>query len=163
MDVPVIMLSSTAKDEDRNVSYAAGCDYFLPKPIDRNMFLAYARKFIIDIDRREKRVASSFDGTLFSDNSTIPIKLLDISVGGAYIVSNHHTVTDSVIQLNFVIPDGTRIECHARVAWVNRIYTKIPQGFGVKFALMNKKAEGALKKFISIEQSANKPKSLRAS
>ena len=150
MHIPVIMVSSTAKDEDQNVCFSAGCDYFLSKPIDRNLFLESARKYLLDIDRREKRASCSFDGTLFTDNMTIPCKLLDISVGGAYIACNYHVLPDSVIQISFFITDGTKIECHARVAWVNRIYSKIPQGFGVKFALMDKNAEGALKKFVDI-------------
>ena len=150
MDIPVIMISSTAKDEDLNICFTAGCDYFLSKPVDRNTFLESARKYLLDIDRREKRALCSLDGTLFADNMTIPCKLLDVSVGGAYIACNYHMLPDSVIQLSFFITGGTEIECHARVAWVNRIYTKIPQGFGVKFALIDKKAEEALRKFIDI-------------
>jgi len=148
MDIPVIMVSSSSKDEDRDVSFSVGCDYFLSKPVDRDFFLETARSFLPDIDRREKRVACSFDGTFIVENKSTPFKFFDISVGGAYIACNHHMMPDSVIQISFVIPDGPKIECHARVAWVNRIYTKIPLGFGVKFALMDKNAKEALKKFI---------------
>jgi CheY-like chemotaxis protein len=149
MDIPVIMISSNTKDEERNSCFAAGCDYFLAKPINREFFLESARRYLPDIDRREKRVLCSLDGTLIYENKTIPFKFFDMSVGGAYIACNYQMLPDDVIQIGFDIPGGTRIECHARVAWANRIYTKIPQGFGVKFALMDNKAKKALKQFLT--------------
>jgi CheY-like chemotaxis protein len=149
MDIPVIMISSTIKDEDRQISLTAGCDHFMSKPVSRDTFLDSARNILRDIDRREKRVSCSLDGTFIIDNKTVPFKILNISNGGAYIACDYRMIPDDVIQIGFVISDGKKIECHARVAWVNRIHTKIPQGFGVKFALLDKNAIEALKNFIT--------------
>ena len=148
MDIPVIMISSSTKDEDRQICFTAGCDYFMSKPVSRDTFLACARRVLHDIDRREKRVPSCLDGTFIVDNNTIPCKTIDISVGGAYIACNYYMLPDDVIQVRFVILDGKKIECNARVAWVNRIYTKLPRGFGVKFSILDKNAKEALKNFI---------------
>ena len=35
MDIPVIMISSSSKDEDRQICFSAGCDYFITKPVSR--------------------------------------------------------------------------------------------------------------------------------
>jgi len=148
IDIPVIMISSTTKDEDQQICFAAGCDYFLSKPVSRDSFLECARRFLKDIDRRDKRVSCSLDGTLLIDNKSVPFHILDLGIGGAYITCNYYMLPDDIIQITFIIPSGKIIECHARVSWVNNIYSKIPKGFGVKFALTDNNAEEALKKFI---------------
>src|ERR1035437_2297560 len=50
--IPVVMITSSEKKEDRELCYSAGCDYFLTKPLDRNRFLEIARKYVPAVDRR---------------------------------------------------------------------------------------------------------------
>ena len=51
----VVLITSEGKDADRQLCLDAGCDDFLTKPLDRQIFLAAARKLLPSIDRRHQR------------------------------------------------------------------------------------------------------------
>jgi hypothetical protein len=73
----------------------------------------------------------------------------NLSIGGAFVVTDYIGVPNSVVQIHFTLPDGTVIDCSGRIAWMNRIEGNYPKGFGIKFALMTKDAKYALKNFIA--------------
>lgn len=146
VNVPVVMVTSKGNEEK---CFLAGCDYFLTKPLDRDVFLDVARKIIPDIDRREKRLAIRIDCFLHLRDETITCHLYDLSMGGAFAVTEYVGVPGSVVQISFTLPDGTAIDCSGRIAWMNRIEANHPKGFGVKFSLMTKDAKSALKIFLA--------------
>jgi CheY-like chemotaxis protein len=146
--VPVIMVTTMGKSEDAEDSFSAGCDDFLTKPLDRDLFLEAARRFIPCIDRREKRLPVHATGVFSTNAESLACTLHDISVGGAYVASDYEATPREVLRLYFTMPDGTRIECHARVAWINKIASKFPRGFGVQFALLPKKAKEVITNYI---------------
>lgn len=151
--LPVVMVTTKGKDEDRENCFSAGCDYFLTKPLDRDHFLEAARRYLPGVDRREKRLSIKIDAICSINDETFSCSLHDISIGGAFIATDFFGVQKSVIQISFTLPDGTIIECPGRIAWVNRITSKIPKGFGVKFALMPKHAKESLERCIeSVQQ-----------
>jgi CheY-like chemotaxis protein len=146
--IPVVMVTTKGKEEDKEACFSAGCDCFLTKPLDRDQFLEVARKFVPNIDRREKRLAIGVNGTFRSDGAAMPCTLYDLSVGGAFVKSDYAGVPDRVIQISFTLPDGTVIESHGTIAWVNRTDTSMPRGFGVRFALLPRHAKKALASFV---------------
>jgi CheY-like chemotaxis protein len=147
-NIPVVMVTSKGKEEDIEHCYSMGCDHFITKPLDRDTFLSIARKFIPNIDRRERRILVGFDALLYFRDDKVSCKLLDLSAGGAYVTTDYFGTPNSVVQISFSLPDGTTIDCHGRIAWVNRIYAKFPRGIGIKFALMSKHMQDALNDFI---------------
>jgi len=150
--VPVVMVTAMGKTEDADYSFTAGCDDFLTKPLDRDIFLEAARKFIPCIDRREKRRPVQAAGVFSTNEESMAFTLHDISVGGVYIVSDYEATPRKILRLYFTMPDGTSIQCHGRVAWVNGIDSKFPKGFGVQFALLPKKAKEVITNFIVSKQ-----------
>lgn len=150
--VPVVMVTTMGKTEDAEYSFTAGCDDFLTKPLDRDLFLEAARRFIPCIDRREKRLPIHVTGVFSTNAESLAFTLHDISVGGAYVASDYKPTPREVLKLYFTMPDGTRIECHGRVAWINDIVSKFPRGFGVQFALLPKKAKEVITNFIGSKQ-----------
>lgn len=148
LGIPVVMVTSKGNEEDKEACFSAGCDCFLTKPLDRDQFLEVARKFVPGIDRREKRLSIGVEGVFRSNDVTLPCTLYDLSVGGAFVETDYFAIPDRVIQITFTLPDGTVIESHGTIAWVNRIDAKIPRGFGVKFALMPKHAKNVLARFV---------------
>jgi Tfp pilus assembly protein PilZ len=56
---------------------------------------------------------------------------------------------NDVIQIYFSLPDVTKIECSAKVLWINENTSLYPKGFGVKFSLMAKDVRAAFDKFIN--------------
>jgi CheY-like chemotaxis protein len=145
--IPVVIISSTITEEARNKCFSAGCAHYLPKPLDRDMFLNVARSFIPGIDRREKRHKCEIEAVFTLREADVSCRIYDLSVGGTYIVSNFDVAPRDVIQVHFTLPDGTKIDCHGRVAWVNNSYEKFHRGFGVKFAMLSKEAKNALVSF----------------
>jgi CheY-like chemotaxis protein len=146
--LPVIMVTALGKTEDTEHSFTAGCDDFLTKPLDRDLFLEAARRFIPGIDRRHKRKSIRVNGVFSSNEESIACILHDISVGGAYIVSEHEVTPRKIIKLYFSMPDGAGIECHGRVVWTNSDCANSPKGFGVQFALMPKKTKEIISNYI---------------
>jgi CheY-like chemotaxis protein len=145
---PVVMVTSKGDEEGKDHCFAAGCDYFLTKPLDRDRFLEVARRFLPGIDRREKRLTIAIKSVFHYNEVTLPCTLYDLSVSGAFVETDCFGIPDRVIKISFTLPDGTAIESQGKIMWVNRIVSEIPCGFGVKFALMPKEAKKALTKFI---------------
>jgi CheY-like chemotaxis protein len=145
--VNVVMITAMGKVEDKQNCISAGCDDFLTKPLDRNIYLETARRFIPDIDRREKRMPIQVDAVLSAKGESLECTLHDVSTGGAFVASDYQATPREVIQIYFIMPDGTRIMCPGRVAWVNGNNSKFPNGFGVQFALLPKHAKEVLTRF----------------
>lgn len=45
-EIPIIVQSALTSNVDRNESFAAGCDGFITKPINKNRFLSMIKSFI---------------------------------------------------------------------------------------------------------------------
>jgi CheY-like chemotaxis protein len=147
--IPVVMVTSKGNEDDQNKSYSAGCDVFLTKPLDRVFFLSVARSFLPSINRREKRVQTSMKAVYRVNNESISCTIHNLGVGGAFLSTDYFGIPKSVIQLTFTLPGGAVIDCHGRIAWVNRFSSLLPVGFGVQFALLPKRAEEALADLIN--------------
>jgi CheY-like chemotaxis protein len=146
------MVTSKGNDDDQGICFAAGCNHFLTKPLDRDQFLEVARRFLPAVDRREKRQRVSIDASFRANDAMQTCRMLDISIGGAFLATEFFGMPKSVIHLTFSLPDGTAIDTPCRIAWVNRVATpKLPKGFGVKFALLPKNLNEALDKFVDSE------------
>lgn len=152
MRIPVVMVTTKGKEEDVKKCYSAGCDDFLTKPLDRDHYLETARRFLPDIDRREKRLPLAVNGIIKNSAESLSCLLHDISLGGAFVITDYFGMPGHVIQISFTLPDGTLIECHGRIAWMNRVISTIPRGFGVKFSLLASHAKEALARFIKASE-----------
>lgn len=147
--LPVVMVTSSGNEERCRL---AGCDHYLTKPLDRDVFLDVARKYIPGIDRREKRLRIPIDCLLRFQGKTIKCHIRDLSRGGTFVVTDDLREPGSVVQISFILPDGTLIECSGRVAWQNSRESTHPKGFGVKFSLLPKVAKNALNNFLEMNK-----------
>jgi CheY-like chemotaxis protein len=146
--IPVVMVSAKGNDDDQNKSYAAGCDDFLTKPLDRDYFLTVVRSFLPTINRREKRLQTCIKAVYRVNNESKLCTIDNLSTGGAFLSTDYLGMPKSIMHISFNLPDGTAIECPGRIVWINRINSKYPLGIGIKFALMPQRMQEALKKFI---------------
>ncbi len=147
-EIPVVMVTTKGKEEDRQTCFSAGCNDFLTKPLYREHFLEAARKFVPGIERRERRVPVSICGFFSTSDAASVCTLRDLSVGGTFVATDYAGLPGSVIRVSFALPDGTEIDCQGRIAWVNRAASKIPVGFGVKFSMLTKQAKDSLATFV---------------
>lgn len=141
---PVIMITAAGKLEDRESCTSSGCDDFLSKPLDRDLFLEIARRFIPGIERRELRIPCALPCDLRLTNVSMLGTVHNISIRGAYVASEARVDVKEVIRISLHLPDGTPLICFARVCWINKDGSPLPRGFGVEFALLPKPAHDAL-------------------
>jgi CheY-like chemotaxis protein/Tfp pilus assembly protein PilZ len=147
--IPVVMITSQTSMDDRNLCIEAGCDHLMPKPLDRDIFLEVTRRYLPEINRREKRVKVALDVVFRIHDDLVTASLHDLSEGGAFLATDYAANSNDVLFLSFNLPDGTFIACHARVVWLNRKKHLHPVGFGVRFSLMGEANLKALKAFIT--------------
>jgi CheY-like chemotaxis protein len=146
--LPVVMVTGIGKKEDIETSFSAGCDDFLTKPLDRNIFLEVARRFIPDIERRERRIPIYANGVFSTENESVECHVDDLSTGGVHIVSDHKVTPRQILRLHFNLPDGSTIDCSGRVSWLDTDDCRA-KGFGVQFALLSKKEKDKIACFIT--------------
>lgn len=155
--IPVVMITAEGKADDRALCVGAGCDDFLTKPLDRNLYLAMARKYFPAIDRREVRLPCRTGVKFRAFGITLSGEVLDISENGIYVASDHEVEVGTVMDLVFVLPGGSGaiIQCKGRVAWLNtrkqRRKPCLAEGFGVEFTAVTAESRQALVRFINGE------------
>jgi len=152
--IPVIMVTTMGKPEDRISCQQAGCDNFITKPIDRKTFLDMGRLFIPDIDRREPRVPCETGIELLNGSGADTATSRDISEGGVYVETSRKVAAESYITLSLALP-GTGdapIKVRGRIAWINseedRKKPRMPLGFGVEFVDIDEQSLAAIKQYV---------------
>ncbi|MBU5612035.1 response regulator [Geomonas azotofigens] len=143
-ELPVVIISSTSVQQDKDDCLAAGCNYFLTKPAGRERFLEIAREFIPGIDRRERRLPCNLTATLQLNGEAFPCTLHDLGVDGAYVVTDRPANSGNVVNLSFTLPDGTVVDSPCKVIWSGDSTALRPKGLGLKFALLPKPVRSAL-------------------
>jgi len=151
--IPVVMITTEGKEDDRNICYGAGCDDFMTKPIDRILYLEMARKFVPTIDRRESRVSFRTKVKFRVFGLTLSGEILNISAHGVYVATDYEVDAETMLELVFALPEesGALIQSRGRVAWVNSAKDKkknLPAGFGVELIAITEDSNRILKNFI---------------
>ena len=157
--IPVVLITSEGKAEDRRTSLAAGCDDFLTKPLDRHIFLEAARRLLPTINRRETRVACRINVKYRAFGVTLSGVVSDLSQNGLYLATDLGVQMGAEIELLFALPEpvGSIIQAKGRVAWRNteglRQKLTLPPGFGVEFQSLPEEAARNIDRFIEGELS----------
>ena len=152
--IPVVMITSEGRADDKALCAKAGCDGYMTKPIDRTVYLETARKFMPAIDRRETRIPyrtkvkfKVFGLTLYGD-------ILDISLHGVYMATDHEVDPETIVEIVFAVEEegSALIQARGRIAWINRKNQKnkesYPAGFGVEFVAATEESNRILKHFV---------------
>ena len=152
--IPVVLIASEGKEDDRRISLEAGCDDFLTKPLDRHLFLETARRLLPTIDRRDRRVPCRFNVKYRTFGVTLSGFAADLSQHGLYLATDFGVQLGTQLDLIFALPEpfGSIIQTKARVSWLNGQGTRqklsLPFGFGVEFISLNEVAAAGIRSFI---------------
>ncbi len=136
---PIIMVTNASRPADVDACRRAGCDDYLPKPVDAKLFLDKARRFLPLVERREPRIPCRIPVTITAGVRAIAAVSADISNGGIFVATDEEFAPGAEVILSFLLPTGsaTRIEATGKVAWVNSARQKskptLPAGIGVEF------------------------------
>jgi len=149
--IPVVMITGRGDQESLVNCRAAGCNDLLTKPLNRNLFLQTAVRFVHSIDRREKRHRLQVPGEVRSRGRNFPCTLRDLSVGGAFLAAqeNFQGELGRLSQISFTLPDGSLIECQGTIVWHKGSAAGTSGGFGVSFALLPQQTKEALIKYLN--------------
>jgi CheY-like chemotaxis protein len=152
----VILITSEGKDDDRRLCLEAGCDDFLTKPLDRNIFLEVARRLLPTIDRRDRRVGCNLKAKYRVFGVTLSGTVTDLSQTGLYLATDLKVEQGTMLDLIFALPEpnGAIIQTKGRVAWLNaaakvRPKPSLAEGFGVEFLALPDAAALDLSSFLA--------------
>jgi len=148
--IPVVMITGRGDEASLVNCRAAGCNDLLTKPLNRNLYLETAVRFVRGVERREKRQHIQVPGEVRSRGRNFPCTLRDLSVGGAFIAAreNFQGEVGRLIQISFTLPDGFPIECQGTIVWHKGFSAGTSHGFGVSFALLPQQTKDALIKYL---------------
>jgi len=154
--IPVILVTSAGADESVELCKNAGCDGFLTKPIDRKAFLEMGRRFLEQINRRERRIPTSFKVLLrINGGENTNAVCVDLSSGGAFVAHPGEVGVEDKVEISMLVSglSSDLVEAWGRVAWVNpgecRKKPKLPAGFGVEFLSMTEESAALIREFIA--------------
>jgi len=130
--IPVIMATNAAQQDDADEYLRAGASDFISKPIDSETFLNIIKKYLPEINRRPARVAEALEMKIVADHCPHPALTEDISVNGAFAVSDLHVAVNEELMFSFLLPGKeVPIEVQGRVVWLRK--GGAVSGFGVEF------------------------------
>jgi CheY-like chemotaxis protein len=160
-DIPVILVTTAGMNEGVERCRAAGCDGFLTKPIDRKAFLEMGRRFLSQINRRERRIPTRLK-VLFrvNDRENCFGTCVDLSSRGLYLEWNGDVQVDDKVEVSLLVSGNSAdlVEAWGRVSWVNagavRRKQKLPAGFGVEFLSVPDESLALITRFLEREGSS---------
>jgi CheY-like chemotaxis protein len=137
-------------EEERTVTaraFAAGVEVFLFKPIDRNKLLRLIRVTEGPIERERRRftrIRLRCRVSMESGNDRLEGTVLDLSLGGVLVQSDHAFPLGSVITVNLELEAGTTpLRSEARV-----VRTVGTDCMGVRFLNLGAKESSLLQEFL---------------
>ena len=153
--VPVVLVFAASKECTEASIRSSGCDASLTKPVDREKFLDLGRKFLFQIERRDRRVPYQTTVTFQLNGEQHQGMTCDISAGGLYVEFRETIEPSTRLRLSFLLPtiSATPVNVSAEVAWVNqgfpRTHLEYPQGFGVRFITLPPDGKAVLQQFLA--------------
>ena len=138
-NTPVIMVTSAGGEDEKSRCIAAGCNEIITKPINRSLFLSFAKRYLDVHERKEPRYAlhikimfGQHKDKLLSDYT------VNINTGGLFVTSPRLLPVGTELYVEFGLPGIDEIvSCRARVAWVNEgvppLKRDLPVGMGLGF------------------------------
>ena len=149
--IPVVMITAKGDPKSEQCCRLAGCDGFLTKPLDRNVFLEAAGRFVGNIERREVRTQVELPGVVYSRGTALPCVVESLSCNGAFIVTDIPVEVGRAIEIGINLPDGSEIRCRGSIIWSRGAGAGRGSGLGVGFILPSASTKSALSNFLKNE------------
>lgn len=152
--IPVVMTTSAGKAEDHELCHRAGCDFLLTKPFERNLYLDTVRRYIPELDRREKRMPVNVKVRFQAFHVNMTGTILDLSIRGGFLSTDFKLDKGVEVLLTLFLSEDGMIQVQATgvVRWKNSETEKnkrdYPQGIGVEFVAFGPGSFAALQKYL---------------
>jgi uncharacterized protein (TIGR02266 family) len=158
--IPVVMVMEGVKEVDLERCRQAGCDDFIRKPINRDNFIAIAKKNLNIQVRTLPRYIARMRVRFGKDASQLfPEYTLNLSTGGVFLETMNLMEEGTPLAVEFVLPHrNIPISCKACVAWVNHPdlikNPNLPAGMGIQFLDLSTESIEAIRNYIHEENLA---------
>jgi len=158
--IPVVMVMEGVKEADLERCRQAGCDDFIRKPINRDNFIASAKKNLNIQVRTLPRYIARMRVRFGKDASQLfPEYTLNLSTGGVFLETMNLMEEGTPLAVEFVLPHrNIPISCKACVAWVNHPdfikNPNLPAGMGIQFLDLSTESIEAIRSYIHEENLA---------
>jgi CheY-like chemotaxis protein/Tfp pilus assembly protein PilZ len=155
--IPVLLTLSSGKQEEIERCLQAGCDDILLKPINRHTLYSVIKKYIILNKRMAPRFRAFFPVYLRTeDGQRYSGRTFDVSTKGLFVEAEATFTVNSIISVAFTLPSSTfKINCRARVSWINKkgSFPKpaFPAGFGLEFVELSEEDCDYIREYIRKE------------
>lgn len=156
-DIPIVIVSACGHHEEIEKCREARCDEIIFKPVSRQTFLTSVNKYL-DL---EKRLTSRFDVSFpvsfgLEPGSFLAGSSVNLSAGGLFVESRNAFPVNTKLTVDFLLPDtDIRIQCKARVAWLNclgaLVKPSLSPGMGLQFLNLTQEDEVAIKAYLRKE------------
>lgn len=151
--IPVVMVTNSQDEKDRERCQKARCDAYINKPIDRNIFLTTAYRFLKIADEDIRRRKVHLDVLYGPDREQmVQRRSIDLSPGGMFIETDRMLRRDTEIHLEFTLPGEETIHCRGRVAWANHKNwlhkADAPPGLAIQFVNLPQPSQEMIRQFL---------------
>jgi CheY-like chemotaxis protein len=154
-NIPIVMVTSAGGSDDKSRCIAAGCNEIITKPINRSLFLSFAKRYLDVHERKEPRYASHIKikfgpqkDQLLSDYT------VNINTHGLFVSSPRLLPAGTELFVEFSLPGVDKdISCQARVAWINEgvppLKRDLPVGMGLGFVGISLEEMNLIREYIT--------------
>jgi uncharacterized protein (TIGR02266 family) len=131
------MVTKGVDEADFERCWLAGCDDIVVKPINRNYFLAIANKYLGISYRNSPRFIARLRIHYGPDSEKLLSGyIVNVSTGGVFIETEKSLPVNTLLTIEFILPENNVIHCKGKVAWINREenrHQNLPSGMGIQF------------------------------
>jgi uncharacterized protein (TIGR02266 family) len=158
--IPVVMVSEGVKPGDLERCRQSGCDDVILKPINRDDFMAIAKRNLNIQIRTLPRYIARMRVNFGPDASQLLSEYtLNLSTGGVFLETGNLMAEGTPLAVEFVLPHrNIPISCKAKVAWVNHPAMirnpNLPAGMGIQFLDLSTESIEAIRSYIHEENLA---------
>lgn len=154
---PVIIVTSSSRDEDIRQAVQAGCDDYLTKPLNDATLLRKVEELLSHGDKRRfPRIPTSLQVS-FEDFKGIFFEYIhDISQSGVFIEMNEPLPVGTRLKLSFSLPSGIHQPILAYGQVVRRIDSSPSKigGMGVRFIHIDSESRTIIDQLVSRQKTA---------
>ncbi len=145
-DTPIVIVTVSEKEQE---CYKAGCNSYLRKPINEDIFIAEIQKFVKVNVRKDQRVEISLPVNVTFKGTKTQGTALNISRSGLLLESREPFAIGTKITVDFSIPDSKqKIKVNSVVVRMIKGRTPEYSEFGLNFVKVNEKQQSLLDSFI---------------
>jgi len=145
-NLPIIMVTAAGQAEEMQQCLDSGCDDYVTKPVDKKELQDKVKRLLGMVDHQTaERININLPVTIKSAGQVFQSETSDISITGAYLLSDALIDESCPIDLRLSLPDGDHLRLLAKV---KRSSPGTRAGFGVYFIHPGEKELEALEALV---------------